>query len=167
MISDDKVKKALWGACEEQFDNDILLEQYKLYVEMADRISSRRDTANNYFLGINGLLIASGAPLLTKYLEVTSDWFALFPFLIICLLLFFWWKLINSYKQLNSAKFRIIGLLEEKLPAKIYGEAEWKTLLEEGKNRKTYWPLTHLESKVPGIFFLGYLLLFLGVLLSR
>ena len=30
-----------------------LLEQYKLYVEMADRISGRRQTANSFFLSIN------------------------------------------------------------------------------------------------------------------
>ena len=35
-----------------------LLEQYKLYVEMADRISARRQTANSFFLSINTAIIA-------------------------------------------------------------------------------------------------------------
>src|SRR5258705_2726593 len=34
-----------------------LVEQYKLYVEMADRISARRQTANSYFLAINTGLV--------------------------------------------------------------------------------------------------------------
>ena len=35
-----------------------LLDQYKLYVEMADRISSRRATANSYFLSVNSAILA-------------------------------------------------------------------------------------------------------------
>ena len=38
--------------------NDHVLDQYKLYVEMADRISSRRLTANSFFLSLNSILIA-------------------------------------------------------------------------------------------------------------
>ncbi len=37
---------------------DDLFEQYKLYVEMADRVSERRSTANNFFLAANTLLIS-------------------------------------------------------------------------------------------------------------
>ena len=35
-----------------------LLEQYKLYVEMADRISSRRQISNSFFLSINTAIVA-------------------------------------------------------------------------------------------------------------
>ena len=35
-----------------------LLEQYKLYVEMADRVSQRRLTTNSYFLSINSAILA-------------------------------------------------------------------------------------------------------------
>src|SRR5215211_423888 len=35
-----------------------LLEQYKLYVQMADKISERRQSANSFFLTINTALIA-------------------------------------------------------------------------------------------------------------
>jgi hypothetical protein len=34
-----------------------LLDQYKMYVEMADRISQRRTTANNYFLSVNSAIL--------------------------------------------------------------------------------------------------------------
>ena len=37
---------------------NINLEQYKLYVEMADRISSRRQNANSFFLSINTAIVA-------------------------------------------------------------------------------------------------------------
>jgi hypothetical protein len=36
-----------------------LLEQYKLYVEMADRISGRRQSANSFFLSVNTAIIAA------------------------------------------------------------------------------------------------------------
>ncbi len=35
-----------------------LLEQYKVYVGMADKISDRRQTANSYFLAVNSGLLA-------------------------------------------------------------------------------------------------------------
>lgn len=35
-----------------------LFEQYKLYVESAEKISDRRQNANNYFLTINTALIS-------------------------------------------------------------------------------------------------------------
>lgn len=169
-MSDSEIQAVLWndklpknGELGES--TTIIFEQYKLYVEMADRISSRRDTANNFFLAINSALIASGAPLLEKYVLSFDKWFLVFPLLIVSTQLFFWWRLINSYKQLNGAKFRIIGELEEKLPARIYGKTEWQLLLKSGKDNKAYWPLTHLESKIPWVFFFGYLALFLAYIL--
>jgi len=163
-MSVEDIKKALWNdnidSTSADTMNTTLLEQYKLYVEMADRISSRRDTANNFFLTINSAAIVAGSPLLEKFIESYSRWYLFFPFVVILLLLFFWWRMINSYKQLNSAKFKIIGLLEEKLPARIYGKAEWDICLAKGEDRSKYWPLTHLESKIPWIFLLGYIVLF-------
>lgn len=36
---------------------EILFEQYKLYVEMADRISQRRMNINTFFISVNILLL--------------------------------------------------------------------------------------------------------------
>ena len=38
-------------------DKVLLLEQYKLYVEMTDRISQRRMNANTFFISVNTLLL--------------------------------------------------------------------------------------------------------------
>lgn len=35
-----------------------LFEQYKLYIESAEKISDRRQSANNYFIAINTALIS-------------------------------------------------------------------------------------------------------------
>ena len=47
---------------------DHILEIYKLYVEMADRISSRRQAANSFFLTINSAIVA-----LVGYVNLASD----------------------------------------------------------------------------------------------
>lgn len=60
---------------------DDLFEQYKLYVEMADRVSERRATANNFFLTANTLLVSIfGAIIGNSALSSDSKgtWFPLF-----------------------------------------------------------------------------------------
>ncbi len=118
-----------------------LLEQYKLYVEMADRISSRRQTANSFFLTINTALVA-----LVGYTQATFV-VGLSGMILCCL----WNRIIKSYKGLNTGKFRVIHELERKLPSSPY-DAEW-VALGEGKNSKLYLPFTHIEIAVPWIFF--------------
>lgn len=159
------VSKALWNdsppknsyESDEQY-HDHIVEQYKLYVEMADRVSARRDVANAFFLTLNGLCLGAAGTLIDKGYSTNPQWALLFPLTVLLLLCFFWWRLILSYKQLNGAKFRIVGELESRLPSSPYKKAEWETLLNQGKDRKVYWPLTHLESKIPVVFAIGYLI---------
>jgi hypothetical protein len=131
-----------------------LLEQYKLYVEMADRISQRRGTANTFFLTINTAIIGA---LGTFIKDVPRPAFLAFVFaaIVLCSV---WIGLIQSYRNLNSAKFKVIGALERKLPASPYWLAEW-TALGQGEKKKLYIPLTALEPYVPLAFIAAYLLL--------
>jgi hypothetical protein len=41
-----------------------------------------------------------------------------------------WWALLRSYRELNSAKFDVILAMEERLPARVYGD-EWDRLRRE------------------------------------
>lgn len=158
------ISKVLWNdtperngySSEEQYREHIV-EQYKLYVEMADRISSRRDIANTFFLTLNGLALGSAGALIERGYTLSQKWALVFPLLVLWLLCFFWNRLINSFRQLNGVKFYIVGELETRLPASPYRKAEWETLLKEGKDRKVYFPLTHVESKIPLIFAGAYL----------
>lgn len=131
-----------------------ILEQYKIYVEMADRISSRRATANAFFLTLNTLLVT--------LMSLCFDRLSLFSAIIICItavmFCFAWKRLILSYQQLNTAKYIVIGEMETKLPASPYWSAEWKTL-GEGRNPKLYKPLTDVEKWVPIIFILIYIVI--------
>ena len=63
-----------------------------------------------------------------------------------------WRKLIQSYRSLNTAKFKVIHELEQHLPFAAY-DREWEHL-EHGKISSTHSPLSAVESKVPYVFML-------------
>ncbi|MFC1460963.1 hypothetical protein ACFLQR_00400 [Verrucomicrobiota bacterium] len=133
---------------------DHLLEQYKLYVEMADRISARRAMANTFFLTVNTLMVAGMA----AYLEKMAARITLLAPLAGLILCYVWQRLIRSYRQLNRGKYKVIGEMEKRLPCSPYWSAEW-TALGEGKDPKKYKPLTAVEVWVPVVFMALYTLL--------
>ena len=95
-----------------------LLEQYKLCVEMADKISSRRSTANSFFLSVNTLLITAIGILSrlgSSFATFSSLWGVMTS---IAGILFCWtWLVtIQRYRDLNDAKFNVINAIERRLP---------------------------------------------------
>lgn len=123
-----------------------LLEQYKLYIEMADRISSRRATANSYFLSVNSAILAFVGYVTSKD---GVDYLWLLAIAGIALS-YFWNALIRSYRNLNTAKWLVVHEIEQRLPIRPY-DAEW-IAMGEGKNPKLYRPISHLEIGVPFVF---------------
>jgi hypothetical protein len=139
-----------------------ILEQYKIYVEMADRVSNRRGLTNTFFLTLNTLIITLFG-LFWKDRPPSA-----IPPLVLALPLILalgecvaWWMIVQSYRQLNTGKYKVVGLLEEQLPASPYWSAEWKAL-GEGKDIGKYLPLSHVEQWIPILFgvvyFLGFVL---------
>lgn len=122
-----------------------LLDQYKLYVEMADRISARRLTANTYFLSVNTALLGFVAYIAKD--TITYLWILGVAGIALCWL---WYRIIRSYRDLNTAKFAVIHGIEKRLPLSPYA-AEWVEA-GHGKDSKRYHPLTHIETGVPIIF---------------
>jgi len=133
-----------------------LFEQYKLYVEMADRISARRMQANSFFIGVHTALITAFTVLM-KEKVLSASIVGLAPFIAVVLLCFVWWRVVYSYKQLNSVKFKVVHALEQMLPVAPY-DAEWSAL-GSGNNKKLYLPLTHIENYVPICFGFLYAIL--------
>lgn len=132
-----------------------LLEQYKLYVEMADRVSARRGQANTFFLTINTAVFT----VIGFFWAQTRDGFTLMlalPWTILLVQCVAWFLILRSYRQLNGAKFAVIGAMEERLPASPYWGAEWAAL-GSGQSRSRYWPLSHVEQWVPILFAAGYM----------
>jgi hypothetical protein len=134
-----------------------LLELYKLYVEMADHISDRREKANSFFLTINTALVAllakdafGSAPATPRFLEVLVPLAAV----VLCYL---WYRIIRSYRDINSAKFKVVHRIECLLPIRPY-DAEWETV-GRGKNANLYLPFTHIEIAVPWLFLTFHIIL--------
>lgn len=135
-----------------------LLEQYKLCVEMADNISARRNAANVFFLSLHTTIVTAIGFAIEKIEMIEPAWFVIFPSIAVVILCIAWWWLIRSYRNLNTAKFKVIGKMEEELPISPYWKEEWKEL-GEGKDIKKYLPLTAIEQWVPIIFALMYFLI--------
>ena len=142
----------------EQFQNH-LLEIYKLYVDMADKISSRRQSANSFFLSVNTAIIAViGYVQLGIKKNVSTDFYWLISLagIAIC---YTWYRLIKSYRGLNSGKFSVIHNIEQQLPIAPF-DAEWEAL-GKGKDPKKYLPFTKVEMVVPWIFLILHVVVFL------
>lgn len=134
-----------------------VMEQYKLYVEMADRISNRRGLANTFFLTLHSTILTIFAVFWKDRTGGLSPWFLL-PVLALGLgLCLAWFWQVRSYRQLNSGKFAVIGALERRLPASPWWNGEWKALRGEEQDKSTYWALSHLEIWVPLLFGVAYL----------
>ena len=155
----EKIRSNLWNDDRDNVAEEItysqgLLEQYKLYVELADRVSHRRGVANSYFLLMNSSAVVILGSLGVSF-QNTSRWFFVFPTVILICICIVWFYLVRSYSQLNSGKWKVVGALEERLPSSPWWKAEWQAL-GEGKDRSLYWPFTHIEKWVPWIFVLLY-----------
>ncbi len=137
-----------------------LLEQYKLFVEMTDRISQRRAQANTFYTTIlAGFLavlsfIADKIPLSEMPALVVLA--AGFTGVVICTA---WGVNIYTHKQLNSGKFKVIHEMERELPYPCY-DREWD-FLERGTNLRKYCKLTRVELFIPVLLGLPYLILML------
>jgi hypothetical protein len=145
----------------DQYQNH-LLEQYKLYVQMADKISDRRQAANNFFLTVNTALIAFlglvAAPDIGSGPSATAH--PPLPWVVVVsaagvVLCYTWYRLVRSYKGLNSGKFKVVHAIESKLPSSPF-DAEWEAV-GRGKDSKRYLPFTKVEIRIPGVFGLLYL----------
>lgn len=143
-----------------------VMEAYRLAVEMADRVSARRATANAFFLTVNTTLVAvvglrseiSGSSLLPVSVCVAGVAVAA------C-----WWFLLRNYRRLNEAKFVVINRIEaEHLPVQPFSD-EWKVLSEGdapkrrlARIRAGLRQLGNVERVVPVVFALLYAMLLAG-----
>jgi len=133
------------------------IEIFKIYYASIEKTADNRRNANSFYLTLNTGILAIIGFLFQK--DAPIDLKPLFLLLPIAGILsnIFWYKIVVSYRQLNSAKFIILNMIEEYLPLAPY-KAEWNEL-GEGKNKKKYNPLTHIEQRIPVLFIILYSLL--------
>jgi hypothetical protein len=141
-----------------------ILDQYKLCVEMADRVSARRALANTFFLTLQAAVLTV-IGVFWKDKPAASPTLLLFPLVLVVSTCAAWFWLVRSYRQLNSGKFAVIATLERRLPARAFSDGEW-TALGQGKDKSLYWPMTHIEQWLPALFALTYVVGFLTALFT-
>ena len=156
-------EKDIVGISEKEYGQNYrehTLEIYKLYVEMADKISERRQSANSFFLTLNSAIVA-----LVGYVNFSQNtppgitsffWLVAISGMVLC---FLWYRLLRSYKDINPGNFKVIHAIEQQLPLRPY-DAEW-TALGSGQDSKLYLPFTHIEIYVPWVFFVLHLFVFI------
>jgi len=125
-----------------------VVDIYKMLVDMADKVSQRRQNANNFYLSVNTALIGASAYIGSLAQQVPHQTLAIAAAGLLVSLL--WFRNINSYRDLNKGKFVIIQDLELQLPVRPY-TAEWETL-HRGENTKHYRPFHTVEALVPLVF---------------
>lgn len=131
-----------------------VLAIWQTCVEMANGVSQRRDTMNNLFVTLNIAVIAA-----VSWMWDVKTVFLCVAGLVICVV---WLLYINNFKRLNTAKFRVIYDLEERLGVTPFKD-EWDIL----KKTKRYLEGTKLERILPIAFALGYAVVFVILIYTK
>lgn len=161
----EDIQKMLFVAASGEYGDkyiEHLLEQYKIYIASAEKISDRRQKANEFFLGLNTALVALLGFVAIKVNQGETTSILILSSIAGITMCYLWYRIILSYKGLNGGKFKVIHVIEARLPLALY-DTEWE-ILGRGEDRKTYWPFTHIELLVPWIFISIYALLALSTL---
>lgn len=132
---------------EESSQDKDVLEIYKMLVEMADRVSQRRQSANSFYLTVNTAIIGGAAYLSQADFGHLGTLAVSAAGIAIC---FLWVRAVVSYKSLNAAKFDVITALEDRLPVSPYKD-EWAILDVDGDGTK-HKPFHKTEMLVPIVF---------------
>lgn len=138
-----------------------LFGQYKIMVDSAEKNSDRRNGANNFFLSLNTVIVA----LIGTSIQINSlSWIRVPLYITGIFFSIIFFLLIRSYKQLNTGKFKVIHEMEKRLPLKMYAY-EWY-VLGEGKDKKIYYPFSHIEQWIPIVFGIVYSILIIPSIIS-
>lgn len=141
-----------------------LLEQYKIYINSAEKISDRRQKANEFFLTLNSTMVALLGYVVTKMNGDDMKYLLLLSSVVGISMCYLWYRTVRSYKGLNSGKFKVVHAIEKRLPLALY-DTEWE-ILERGHNKSVYWPFSHIELWIPWLFIAIYSIILLSVVYS-
>ncbi|MGW7358515.1 RipA family octameric membrane protein [Streptomyces sp. NPDC054802] len=123
---------------------------------------ARRNLTDTFFLTHNSVVVAFLGGLPGELRGAVSVWPLLPGFLILLSSCGAWYVMVLSRRQLSSAKFVVVGKMEERLPAFAFSRAEWRAL-GEGTDRHPCVPLTRIEQWVPIVFAVAHLIRLLSL----
>ncbi|MFM2357672.1 MAG: hypothetical protein RJA61_409 [Candidatus Parcubacteria bacterium] len=164
-MKEPDIEKMLFASTGEKYGDkyvEHLIDQYKIYINATEKISDRRQKTNEFFLGLNTALVALLGFVATKTSQSEIDLILATSSIAGITVCYLWYRIIISYKGLNSAKFKVIHAIESRLPLALY-DTEWE-MLGRGKNKDLYWPFSHIELFVPKIFIIIYIVLILSII---
>lgn len=131
-------------------DGDSVLDLYRLAVEMADRVSARRASANAWYVSLETATL-SILGLLSGVERQTTSWVLVAVAAAGACIAVVWLVTLRSYQRLNSAKFAVIQKIEDRLPVQMYKQ-EWAILRPADTRRRRYHALSAVERTVPVVF---------------
>ena len=127
-----------------------LLDQYKLFQKTSEDLVARRQTVNSFYISVNGAMVTL-VGVVMGIVEMPAKIYVLVFMCIVGIILdMSWISILESYGMLNSAKMKVIRLLEEQLPVLLY-DSEWKVMSDKLNNKK-YISFTDSEKRIPEIF---------------
>ena len=146
------------------FDNkDIIMQQYKMFVQTSEDLVSRKQSVNTFYVTLNSILLGG----IVSILCALPDFLAGQSYLIFLLTIFLsviggvvcmsWITLLSSYGDLNKSKMAIIGCIEEHLALKLF-DTEWAILTRTIGNKK-YKSFTVKEIGIAWVFLVMYAVL--------
>ena len=161
----EDIQKMLFVSASEHYGDkyiEHLLEQYKIYISAAEKISDRRQKANEFFLALNTGLVALLSFVAARATQGETSLIVGLSSIAGMTMCYLWYRILLSYKGLNGGKFKVVHVIEQRLPLALY-DTEWE-MLGRGEDKKLYWPFTHIELFVPWIFMSIYGLLLLSAI---
>ena len=139
-----------------------LMEQYKIFQRTSEDLITRRQAVNSFYISVNSALVALVGIVMGWVESPAKTYIIAFMSLTGVILSFSWSSLLDSYGMLNSAKMKVLNLIEEQLPIALY-DVEWKVMSDKLNNKK-YVSFTNSEKRIPKIFAAVYLVIILALM---
>lgn len=137
-------------------DPSVIANQYGLMVQSCEALNERRQTVITMYLGATSALMA-GIGVLVSSADKVGTVFAALGIVVLAVLgialSFNWWRTVTSYGTLSRAKWKVVGALETRMPARIF-DTEWQVL-----EAKRYTSTTEMD-KQTAILFLSLFVIF-------
>ncbi len=140
-----------------------LMEQYKLFLDVANENRRRRATANSFFLTINTAIFA----LIGTFWEqrpTGTPWALALPLIVVLVECGAWALLITAYRTRGEAGWRTLQEIEQRLPAAMI-TAGLATVASR-PNRLRRRGLTDFELVIPVLFAGLYVVAFVAAVVT-
>lgn len=155
----------LFNGAPNELNHEIMLEQYKLFLQTSEDLVNRRQSVNSFYISISSALVAIMGVLFAMDFGRKAELILGCVFCVIGIILSISWsKTLAGYGNLNSSKMKIISSIEKQLPLSLF-DAEWAALSDK-LNKKRYVSFTESEQIIPRLFAVVYFIVLLLIAVS-